>query len=100
MSIPVAKVNAERPVKNGPGGHSRLASEGFSSETDPAVLGRREEPAGVWDSGGVLDWADQPHSDPRLSPRACARPAGRFHRSATRGELAVTVAAGIDRYPG
>ena len=47
-----------------------------------------------------MDWTDQPYSDPGLSPRACSKPAGRFHRGATRGKLVVTVADGIDRYRG
>ena len=71
-----------------------------SAQKPIRLFGEENPPPEFWDSGGELDWTDQPYSDPRLSPRACAGPAGRFHRSATRGELGVTVAAGIDRYPG
>ena len=33
-----------------------------------------------------MDWDDQPEADLRLSPRACAKPAGRFRHGATRGK--------------
>ena len=50
-----------------------MISEGFRSETDPAGIGSKEKnPAGVLRfPAGFVDWADQPCSDPRLSPRAC-----------------------------
>jgi len=50
-----------------------LISEGFRSETDPAGIGSKEKnPARVLRfPAGFVDWADQPCSDPRLSPRAC-----------------------------
>jgi len=72
-----------------------LTSEGLSAQK-PIRLGweRRENtPAGGFESGGVLDWTDQPYSDPRLSPRVCLEPAGRFHRGATRGEVVIMTAA-------
>src|SRR6266853_3563760 len=40
---------------------------------------------------------DQPYSDLRLSPSGLLEPAGRFHRGATRGEVVMTTAGGIDR---
>ena len=64
-----------------------LISEGFGSETDPAGIEQKDDPAGFKIPAGCLDWTNQPSSDPRLSPRACAEPAGRFHRGATRGEV-------------
>ena len=50
-----------------------LISKGFRSETDPAGIGSKEKnPARVLRfPAGFVDWADQPCSDPRLSPRAC-----------------------------
>ena len=74
---------------------------GASAQKPIRLFGEDERiPAGVGDSGGVVDWTDQPYSDPRLSPRACTKPAGRFHRGATRSELVITAADDTDRCPG
>ena len=71
---------------------------GFGSETDPAGFGNKgEDPAGVWDSGGGVDWTNQPYSDLRLSPSGLLEPAGRFHRGATRGELdSIFISGGLE----
>src|SRR5437879_547400 len=71
--------------------------KGFGSETDPAGLENKERtpPEFGISGGGGLD--DQPCSDLRLSPSGLPEPAGRFHRGATRSELVMTTADGIDR---
>ena len=71
-----------------------LVSEGgFGSETDPAGMGAKGKPPLDLSKlrRGLVDWADEPYSDPRLSPSGLLEPAGRFHRGATRGELDSTV---------
>ena len=60
------------------------------------ILGKERTPPEFGIPAGVgLD--DQPYSDLRLSPSGLLEPAGRFHRGATRGELVMTTAGGIDR---
>ena len=95
----VREEKAERPAENA-GRTSRWISEGLRSETDPAEFGKKKRPAGVFDSGGFVDWTVSRIRSLASALGACAKPAGRFHRGATRGELGVTVADDSDRYPG
>jgi len=94
----VGEVPNGAPGKETPGERRVDFPGGFGSETDPAGLGEeREDPPPEFGipAGGGLD--DQPYSDLRLSPSGLLEPAGRFHRGATRGEVVMTTAGGIDR---
>ena len=67
-----------------------LVSEGLSAQKPIRLDGSKKEknPAGVKSPAGlVVDWTDEPYSDPRRSPRAClnrqagftaARPAAKW----------------------
>ena len=76
------------PAKNA--GERRVGfPRAFRSEAEPAASGRKTVPRrmerlrrGLWTEG------NEPYADPRLSPRGLPNAAGRFHRGATRGELA------------
>src|SRR5438093_9945637 len=69
----VGEDQVERPAKERRAGVA-LTSEGPSAQK-PIRLGweRRKNvpPPEVSSPAGVVDWTDQPYSDPRLSPRAC-----------------------------
>ena len=76
-----------------------LVSEGRSARKPNRLDGRgkkRTPPEFKSPAGLVVDWTDEPYSDPRLSPRACLGPAGRFHRGATRGELDGIVSGSVE----
>ena len=46
--------------------------EALSSENRSGWRGGKEEPPPEYQTRrGIVDWTDQPYSDPRLSPRAC-----------------------------
>jgi hypothetical protein len=88
-----------------------LVSEGFSSETDPAVMrskGRAPAGGSKTPAGPGVDWTDEPYSDRRLSPRAClnrqagftaARPAANWIPSSAAGSMMPTHNLGASGQP-
>ena len=68
-----------------------MVSEGFSSETDPAAWrAKKRNPAGISKSSGVFGLNGWSRIRILASALGPVKPAGRFHRGATRGELEST----------